>query len=282
MVLAAPLRAQSPPENPQKSLLSEVRFDQRLDTLLPLELTFRDERGAVRPLRMYFGEKPVVLALVYYRCPMLCTQVLNGLVTSLRALELSAGKDFEVVLVSIDPRETPAMALKKKQSYLHRYGRPESAAGWHFLTGDQENIERLAAAVGYQYRYDPKSDQYAHASGLMVLTPQGRLARYFYGIDYPTRDLRLSLVEASAGKIGSPVDQVLLFCFHYDPATGRYGLAIVRLLRVAGMLTVAALGSFVALSLWRERRRRRVLHSPDVHDRSAPLSPVIHDRGAAS
>src|SRR5262245_55177716 len=237
----------------QATLLADVRFDQRLDQPLPLDTIFRDENGRELPLQTWFGKRPVILALVYYRCPMLCTEVLNGLAKALLALDLSAGKDFEVVVVSIDSRETSALALAKKQHILRRYNRPQAAVGWHFLTGSQRNIEVLASAVGYGYRYDEKSSQFAHASGIIVATPEGRTARYFYGIDYPTRDLRLALVESGSGKIGSVVDQVLLYCFHYDPATGRYGWAIFRLLQFSGVATVAILVAFISISLWRDR-----------------------------
>lgn len=246
--------AQFAPAKLNRAILSEVKFEQRLDVPVNLDLTFRDEQGAERPLRSWFGRRPVVLALVYYRCPMLCNQVINGLVTALRGIELSAGQDFDVVLVSIDHRESPEIAQRKKTPTLQSYDRAGADAGWHFLTGSQENIAALAHTVGYEFRYDPKSGQYAHASGVIVLTPEGRTARYFYGIDYPTRDLRWALVEASHGRVGSAVDQVLLFCYHYDPTTGRYGLAIVRLLRAAGAATVLALAGYIGWAWRRERR----------------------------
>lgn len=247
----------APAPSGQASILAGVGFDQRLDVPLPLDLAFRDERGERVTLDEYFFERPVVLALVYYQCPMLCTQVLNGLTQSLAALEFDAGEEFDVLVVSFDPTETPDLAASKKAAYLRRYDRPGAEAGWHFLTGDRASIERLTETVGFRYRYDERSKQYAHASGAIVLTPEGRTSRYFYGIDFPTRDLRLGLVEASAGRIGSPVDQILLLCFHYDPATGRYGLAIHRVMRVACAVTVLGLAGFIALSLRRERRRRR-------------------------
>jgi protein SCO1/2 len=237
-------------------ILAEVELEQRLGAALPLDVQFHDEAGNAVPLRTYFGRRPVVLALVYYECPMLCTQVLNGLSKSLKALEFTAGREFEVVIVSFDPKETPALAAEKKANYLARYGRGGAEQGWHFLTGPAASIEALTAAVGFRYRYDPKSAQYAHASGIMLSTPDGRLARYYYGIDYPTRDLRLGIVEAAQERIGSPVDQILLLCFHYDPSTGKYSLAVMRLVQAAGVVTVLSMGGFMFFALRRERRRR--------------------------
>jgi protein SCO1/2 len=235
--------------------LQGVGFDQRLNEQVPLDAAFKDEDGQTVTLGDYFGSKPVILVLAYYRCPMLCTQVLNGLVRALLDVPLEMGQDFEVVTVSFDPRETPELAAAKKKSYLERYGRPGAEAGWHFLTGEQESISRLTKAVGFRYRYDARSDQFAHASGIMVLTPQGKVARYFYDVSYSPRDLRLGLVEASQNRIGSPVDQVLLFCFHYDPAEGKYGAAVLNIIRVGGVLTVLAIGGFIAV-LWRQERRK--------------------------
>jgi protein SCO1/2 len=237
-----------------RAILSDVKFEQRLDVPLNLDLPFRDERAHEHPLRSWFGNRPVVLALVYYRCPMLCNQVVSGLVTALRAIELSAGRDFDVVLVSIDHREGPDLAMQKKSAVLREYDRPQSETGWHFLTGSEESIAELASQVGYEFRYDSKSRQFAHASGLIVLTPEGRTARYFYGIDYPTRDLRWALVEASHNRIGSAVDQLLLFCYHFDPATGRYGVAIMRLLRAAGATTVLCLVGYIVWACRRDCR----------------------------
>jgi len=260
MLLATlPAAAAEPPElaaNPQASIIARVGFDQRLDEPLPLELAFRDEGGDEVALLQYFGQRPVVLVLVQYQCPMLCTQVLNGLVQSLNALEFNAGEEFDVLIVSFDPTETSDLAANKKAAYLRRYDQPGAEAGWHFLTGEQASIARLTETVGFRYEYDPRSKQYAHASGVIVLTPEGRTSRYFYGIDFPTRDMRLGLVEASAGRIGSPVDQILLLCFHYDPATGRYGFAIHRVMRAACAATVLGLAAFIAVSLRRERKKR--------------------------
>jgi protein SCO1 len=236
-------------------LVQDVGLDQHLDEQLPLDLEFRDEEGNIVRLGEFFGERPVILNLVYFRCPMLCTEVLNGLLKSSQAMQLRMGDDYQVISVSIDPRETPAMAAAKKQRYVEKYRRAGAAEGWHFLTGDQASIDELTRAVGFRYRYDPKSDQYAHASGLVVLTPEGRLSRYFYGIDYPPGDLRLGLVESSQHRIGNRVDQFLLLCFHYDPATGRYGLAISRVLQLAGAATLLGLGSYLCAMYRLERRR---------------------------
>lgn len=237
-------------------LLEKVGFDQRLDAQVPLDLVFRDETGREVTLQQYFHGKPVILVLAYYRCPMLCTLVLNGLVKGLLELPFDAGKEFEVVTVSFDPRETPAQAAAKKKTYIERYGRPGAAAGWHFLTGSADSVARLTEAVGFRYAYDERRDEFAHASGILVLTPAGRISRYFYDVAYPARDLRLGLVEASAGKIGSPVDQVLLFCFHYDPTVGKYGPAVMRFVRIGGVLTLLGVIAFVLLMFRAERRRR--------------------------
>jgi protein SCO1/2 len=239
-----------------------VGFDQRLNAQVPLDLEFRDEGGQAVELADYFGRKPVILVLAYYRCPMLCTMVLNGLVRALLDVTFDVGKEFNIVTVSFDPRETPALAAAKKKTYVERYGRPGAAKGWHFLTGEQDSIKRLTDAVGFRYTYDARHDQFAHASGIMVLTPRGRIARYFYDVNYSPRDLRLGLVEAAENKIGSPADQILLFCFHYDPAEGRYGPVIVNFVRLSGGLTVLALGTFLTV-LWRgERRKARQSAAP--------------------
>lgn len=237
-------------------VIREVGFEQKLETQLPLDLKFRDETGREVALREYFGKRPVVLALVYYECPMLCNMILNGVASSLRVVNLDAGTDFDVVAVSFDPRETPELAAAKKEQYVEEYGRPGTASGWHFLTGDEEAIRRLTQAVGFKYFWDQESQQFAHASGVMVATPQGKLSRYFYGIEYAPRDMRLGLVEASAGRIGSPVDAILLYCFHYDPVTGKYGLVIMNVMRLAGIATVVLLAGFIVVMLRRERKAR--------------------------
>jgi protein SCO1 len=228
-------------------LLKDVGVDQKLNDSVPLNLTFRDEHGRTVTLSQYFNGKPVILTLVYYSCPMLCTQVLNGLDRSLENISLNIGKDFNVVTVSIDPTEKPVLAEAKQAVYTGMYGRPGAAEGWHFLVGDEPQIKLLANAVGFRYAYDPDSHQYAHASAIMVLTPEGKMSRYFYGISYPARDLRLGLVEASEGKIGSPVDALMLYCYHYDPHTGKYGLTINRIIQASGLLTVGlmTIGIFI-------------------------------------
>jgi protein SCO1/2 len=239
-------------------ILRQVGFDQRLNEQVPLDLIFRDETGRAVKLGDYFTSKPVILVLAYYRCPMLCTEVLNGLVRTLLDVPFAMGKDYEVVTVSFDPRETPEMAAAKKRTYLERYGRPEAGQGWHFLTGEEDSIEKLTKAVGFRYTYDPINDQFAHASGILLLTPQGKISRYFFDINYSPRDVRLGLVEASANKIGSPVDQVLLFCFHYDPAQGKYGAAIMNFVRLGGVATLLGVGTLLGV-LWRQERRERKL-----------------------
>lgn len=242
--------------------LRDVRIEQKLNQQLPLDLVFRDESGQQVQLGQYFGKKPVVLALVYYGCPMLCTQVLNGMVTSFRVLPFEIGKEFDVVTVSFDPRETSALAIEKKKlyvDYLPEKMRADANKGWHFLTGDPVNIEKLTAAVGFHYRYDEATKQFAHASGIMVTTPQGKLSRYFYGIDYAPRDLRLGLIESSANKIGSPVDQLLLYCYHYDPATGKYGATVMAVMRIAGIITILGILAMFFLLKPRNPRNLRVI-----------------------
>ena len=242
------------PKGGKPEVLKEVTIEQRLNEQVPLDLEFRDETGRTVRLGEYFGEKPVVLSLVYYECPMLCNQVLNGMVGTLEALSFTAGKEFTVLTVSFDARETPALAAAKKKTYLKRYGREEAAAGWHFLTGPQESIDRLTERVGFRYRWDPESKQFAHASAIMVATPAGKLSHYFYGIEYSARELRLGLVEASSGRIGSPVDQLILYCYHYDPTTGKYGPLVMNIMRLGGILTVVGLAALL-LILWRRGRR---------------------------
>jgi protein SCO1/2 len=233
-------------------LLRDVGLDQRLGGSIPLDLTFHDEHGRPVALRQFFGQKPVILTLVYYQCPMLCTEVLNGLLRSAKELPLEIGRDFSIVTVSIDPSERPVLAEVKHELYAGLYGRPGGPQGWHFLTGDEAQIKALAQAAGFRYAYDSASGQFAHPSGIMVLTPAGKLARYFYGITYPPRDLRLGLVEASQEKIGSPVDHILLYCYHYDPATGKYGLLISRVIKAAAALTILSLGLVIAILFRRE------------------------------
>jgi protein SCO1/2 len=218
--------------------LKSVGIDQKLNEQIPLDAVFKDEQGRDVHLSQFFKGKPVVLSLVYYTCPMLCNQVLNGMLGSFRQVSFNIGEQYEVVTVSFDPRETPELAAAKKTTYVKAYNRPGAEASWHFLTGDEANIKRLTEAVGFRYAWDEQTKQFAHASAIMVLTPEGKLARYFYGIDYPPKDLRLGLVEASQNKIGTPVDALLLYCYHYDPATGKYGAVVMNIMRVAGVVTL--------------------------------------------
>lgn len=231
--------------------LKDVTFEQRLGTLLPLDTPFRDESGRQVALGDYFGERPVVLAFVYYSCPMLCTQVLNGVSSAVKALPFAPGTDFDVVYVSFDPRDTPALAAEKKRAQLDDYRQSATAKGWHFLTGDEPSIRRVSGAAGFSYRWDDATGQYAHVSGLLVATPDGQLSRYFYGVEYSPKELRMAIVESSQGRVGSVVDQLLLYCYHYDPATGRYGAIAMNLVRLGGVVTLALLGTFI----WVMRRR---------------------------
>jgi len=234
--------------------LRDVGLDQKLNAQAPLYLEFRDEDGQQATLSQFFGRKPVILALVYYQCPMLCTQILNGLVRSLRGMSLESGRDFEVVSVSIDPTETPELAKRKRDEYLRRYAK--SANGWRLRTESEAQIKVLARAVGLRYAYDPRTRQFAHARALMVLTPEGRRSSYVYGVEYAPRDLRLGLVEASQNKIGTPVDQLLLFCYHYDPKTGKYSAVVMNIVRLGAALTLAGLAALLFV-LWRRELRRR-------------------------
>jgi protein SCO1/2 len=237
-----------------------VGIDQKLNGAIPLDVFFQDESGRSVPLRTYFGDKPVVLALVYYKCPGLCGLTLSNMVHSLREVDLQPAKDYNVVVVSIDPAEKPPLAAAKKATYAASFGKPSFDAGWHFLTGDQESIHKLASAAGFHYRWDEGTHQFVHAAGIMVATPEGKLSRYFYGISYSPTDVRLSLVEASAHKIGSAVDYVLLFCCPYDPLTGKYTVAIYNVLKLAGggtLLCLAILLVFLVRSA-KSRKPRAV------------------------
>jgi protein SCO1/2 len=266
VLLAIAAQAQFRDEDPSKpAILQGVGLDQHLNWQVPPDATFRDETGRIVRLANYFGQRPVVLLLVYYQCPMLCTEVLNGATSALRAVTFNAGREFDVVAISIDPRETPQLAAEKKQRYVKSYiGNPNqpltqnragTESGWHFLTGDEAQVHAVAAAVGFRYRYDAPTQQFVHPAAIMVLTPQGRVSHYFYGVEYAARDLRLALVEASAGRIGSAVDQVLLFCYHYDPKQGRYTPLVLNLVRAGGVLTLAFLGTFIGVMLRREKQQ---------------------------
>jgi protein SCO1 len=240
------------PSSQVPTALSKVSFEQRLNEQLPLDAEFKDESGRTVKLGEYFGRKPVVLTFVYYECPMLCTQVLNGLESALRVLNETVGKEFDVVTVSFDPKETPVLAAGKKKAYLERYKRPEAEQGWHFLTGDQASIEKLTQAAGFNYSWDEASHQFAHASGIVVLTPSGKVSRYFFGIDYSPRDVKFALIESSNEKIGTLAERLLLYCYHYDPSTGNYGFVAMRAIRIGGAVTIMALVGFVFVSLRRE------------------------------
>lgn len=237
--------------------LREIGFDQHINDRVPLDTVFTDEDGHAVQLGAYFGSRPVVLTFVYYRCPMLCMQVLSALTSTIGVLSLDVGRDFEIVTVSFDPHEKPADAVEKKAIVLDRYKRPTARTGWHFLTGDQASISRLTKAAGFRYVWDEETKQFAHPTGVMVLTPDGRLARYLFGVEYGPRDLRLALVEASEGKVGTAVDSLLLYCYHYDPMRGRYGFVIMRTLRIAGAATVLALVSFIVVMARRDKRIAR-------------------------
>jgi protein SCO1/2 len=243
-----------PPSNAMPAALQQVKFDQKLDAQLPADAMFKDDTGKTVRLGDYFGERPVVLAFVYYECPMLCNQILNGLVSGVGVLDQTVGTDFDVVAISFDARETPTQAAAKKATYLDRYQRPGSERGWHFLTGDEATIKRVTDTAGFQFAWDAASQQFAHASGIIVTTPEGKLSRYLFGIEYPPRDLKFALMESSAGKIGSVVDQVLLYCYHYEPATGSYSLVAMNAVRMGGVVTMVALLGFVAISLRRDNR----------------------------
>ena len=255
-LLLAPAFAAARSEAPApSSIVAQVGIDQKLGDSVPLDLVFRDEAGSPVRLGQYFGgKKPVLLSLVYYRCPGLCTMTLNGMASAFKPLKFSAGQEFDVVTISIDPKETPELAAEKKAQYLKRYGRAGAEAGWHFLTGDEPAIRALAQSVGFRYVYHPQTDQYTHAAGIMLLTPGGKVARYFYGLEYSARDLRLAIVEASEERIGTLADAVSLLCYQYDPMTGKYGVAIMRAIRTGAVLTMVGLGTFIVLMVRREKR----------------------------
>jgi protein SCO1 len=238
-------------------MLSKIGIDQKLNQQVPLDLTFIEESGREVRLREYFGKRPIILALVYYECPMLCTQVLNGLTGALGTLNFDVGREFDVVAVSINPKEGPGLASQKKTAYLERYGRPATAAGWHFLTGSEASIKRLADAVGFRYAYDESIGQFAHGAGIELLTPKGVISRYFYGIEFSPRDLRFGVIQASEERIGTIVDDALLLCYHYDPGTGKYGATAIGMVRIGAVATVVAFLAFLFVSLRRERAEHR-------------------------
>jgi protein SCO1/2 len=240
-----------------EAITSQVGIEQKLGTQLPLQLTFTDETGKTVRLGDYFGKRPVILVLAYYECPMLCTVVLNELTRAMNGLESAhIGKDFEVVTVSISPTETPELAAKKKANYVKAYNYEGADKGWHFLVGEEKNIKQLADAVGFKYVYDPKTKQYAHSAGIMIATPDGKLSRYLIGVDFAPRDLKFALAESSQGKIGNPVLSAVLYCFQYDPSTGRYGLVVLRVIQLAGIITVLSLATLIGGAILLERRRR--------------------------
>ncbi|HEY6147540.1 MAG TPA: SCO family protein [Thermoanaerobaculia bacterium] len=261
LLAASALRAQperlvpTPPAGAQPAILKDVGIDQRLGAQIPLDAILQDEQGRAVRLGQFFGQRPVVLVLAYYNCPMLCTQVLNGTLSSLRVLSFDAGKEFEVVVVSFDPRDRPADAAAKKAPYVKEYGRPGTENGWHFLTGGPASIARLTSAVGFRYKFDESLGQFAHASAIFVATPDGRLSRTLFGIEYAPRDVRLALIEAANRKIGTPVDQILLYCYHYDPKIGKYGAVVMNMVRMGGVAAVAILTTFL-LVMWRRDRKR--------------------------
>lgn len=259
LLLAAPLIARSvSPKLPP--ILSGIGIQQKLNSQLPLSAEFKDETGATVPLGSFFGERPVLLTPVYYRCPMLCSQILSGVVAGLRPLSLTPGRDFDVLAISINPNETPADAADKRKEYSTRYSSTAGPKGWHFLVGSQPSITAVMNAIGFHYRWDPKTKMFVHASGIMAITPEGKVARYFYGVEYEPKDLKLGLIEASHNRIGSPVDQILLFCYHYDPITGKYGAVVINMLRGAAGLALGILVIALIL-LWRRdlREDRKIL-----------------------
>jgi len=243
----------SPPASVRPPYLENVGIEQHLDGQVPADLAFVDDTGRTVKLGDYFGTKPLILNLVYYNCTMLCGEALAGLTGSMKMIKFDAGNEFDVITVSFNPKETPEIAAAKKKDYLKRYGRAGAATGWHFLTGSADSINALTKAVGFQYQYDEARNQYAHATAIMVLTPQGRISRYFYGVDFPPKDLRMGLVEASQGKIGNAVDQVLLYCYHYDPATGKYGAVVSNMLKIGGGLTILLLVGLILILIRLDR-----------------------------
>jgi protein SCO1/2 len=261
LVLGTALAARAPLAGAPSGVAKQfegIGIEQRLNAHVPLDTVFRDETGAAVPLRSYFGQQPVVLVPVYFRCPLLCPQILSGVVRGLRPLALAPGRDFQVVAISFDPGDTPRDAAEKREKYARSYSSREGTRGWHFLTGSEPSIHAVMQAIGFHYRWDPRNKMFIHASGVMVLTPDGRVSRYFYGVEFEPKDLKLGLIESSGGRISSPVDQVLLLCFHYDPATGKYGAVVINILRLAGALMVLLMAAGL---FWLLRRDRRIYRS---------------------
>lgn len=245
--------------NGMPDALKKVGIEQKLGEQLPLDAELKDENGNAVRLGEYFNKgRPVILALVYYECPMLCNEVLNGLTGSLKGMSLVAGKDFDVVAVSFDTRENdkPDLAKNKKASYMERYAHPGTENGWHFLTGTQDSIDKVTKAAGFNYYWDDKTSQFAHAGGIMITTPEGKMSRYFYGIDYAPKDVKFGIMESAENKVGNPAEQLLLYCYHYDPATGKYGLAILRVMRVMGVATLLGLGTLLFV-FWRKNKGKQ-------------------------
>jgi protein SCO1/2 len=247
-----------------ESQLSDVRFDQKLGAQISRDLAFRDESGKTISLAEYFGKKPVVLVLGYYQCPMLCTLTFNGMVEGMNDMKWSIGDQFNVVHVSINPKETPELAAAKRQNYLKQYGRPSAAAGWHFLTGDEPQIRKLADEVGFHYAYDSSVQQYAHPSGLVILTPDGKVSKYFFGVKFPPPELYAALQDASKRNVGSPIQRLVLLCFHYNPIKGKYGAVIMMMIRIMGAATIVGIAWLFAAMIRRERRLRKVIPSPAI------------------
>ena len=259
-------------KGPEAGMLRQVRFDQNLGAQIPLDLKFHDEHGRIVRLGDYYGQRPVIVSLVYYECPMLCGVELNGLMYGLRGLDGSVGEDFDIVTVSIDPKEKPVEAARKKATLLKKYGRKGAENGWHFLTGDKATIQKLADTVGFHFVYNPETKQYAHPAGVVCTTSEGKIARYLFGVDFPPRSLRFALAEASADRIGSPIDALLLLCYHYDPATGKYSFAIMGALRLFGLATVAGLGTFMLVMIRRDRHKGAGTDSPGLEPGAGPAS----------
>jgi protein SCO1/2 len=249
-------------DNGLPKVLNGVGIEQKLNEQIPLSAEFKDENGKIVKIGDYFGKRPVVLALVYYECPMLCSEVLNGLTGSLKGLSFNAGKEFDVIAISFDARENekPELAKSKKENYLKRYAREGTENGWHFLTGSQDSIDKITQAVGFGYKWDEQSQQFAHAGAIMILTPEGKLSKYLYGIDYAPKDVKFALMESSANKIGSPVDQMLLYCYHYDPATGKYGLMVMKVVRAGGVLTLLGIGVMMFV-FWRRNKKKDLIEA---------------------